>query len=101
MDTPGYQARDLSTEHFQEALAGAIESKQHPSPGYENQSAADVDPMLGPKRAMESLLYHDGSELNLERQVTEIAKNQRMHNTAVALMRNQFATLRVAISERV
>lgn len=101
IDTPGYQARDLSTEDFQTALSEAIEATRHPSPGYSSGDAADIDPMEGPRRAMENLLYHDGSEVNLERQVTEIAKNQNLHNTAIALMKNQFETLRVAISERV
>ncbi|QDV67042.1 Flagellar basal body rod protein FlgB [Rosistilla carotiformis] len=101
IDTPGYQARDLSTEEFETALAEAIEATRNPSPGYNLGDAADVDPMDGPRRAMENLLYHDGSEINLERQVTEIAKNQNLHNTAIALMKSQFETLRVAISERV
>ncbi len=29
---------------------------------------------------IERLLYHDGSMLNLERQVTELAKNQERHS---------------------
>lgn len=102
IDTPGYRARDLSTEDFQNALADAINEINHPSPGNSQDDAVDqIDPMQGPRRAMENLLYHDGSEINLERQVTEIAKNQNLHNTAIALMRSQFATLRVAISEHV
>ena len=101
IDTPGYHAKDLSTADFQTALAEAVEAIRHPSPGYGQSEPAKIDPMEGPRHAMENLLYHDGSEVNLERQVTEISKNQSLHNTAIALMRNQFATLRVAISERV
>ena len=98
MDTPGYIARDLSVTDFQEALAEAIESPHRRSPG---MVGSETDPMKAAQRAMENLLYHDESKVNLERQVTEISKNQHMHNTAIALMRNQFAQLRVAISERV
>lgn len=101
IDTPGYRARDLSTEDFQTALAEAIDAIHHPSPGNTGGAADQIDPMEGTRHAMENLLYHDGSEVNLERQVTEISKNQNLHNTAIALMRSQFATLRVAISENV
>jgi flagellar basal-body rod protein FlgB len=54
----------------------------------------------GPRAAMEPIVLHDGSDVSLERQVTEIAKNQGLHNLAIATMRNQFALLRAAITER-
>ncbi len=57
------------------------------------------DVARGPRDAMEPIVFHDGSDVSLERQITEIAKNQSMHNVAVATMRNQFAMLRAAISE--
>ncbi len=59
------------------------------------------DSLSGPRGTMEPIVYHDGSDVSLERQVTEISKNQSMHNMAVATMRNQFALLRAAISENV
>jgi flagellar basal-body rod protein FlgB len=37
----------------------------------------------------------------MEHQVTEMAKNQHMHQMAVSLMRNHFRILQTAISERV
>lgn len=54
----------------------------------------------GPRQAMEPIVLHDGSDVSLERQVTEIAKNQGMHNLAIATMRSQFGLLRAAITER-
>jgi flagellar basal-body rod protein FlgB len=50
---------------------------------------------------MRQVVYHDGSDDNLEMQVTQLAKNQSMHSTAIALMRSQFQTLRMAISENI
>jgi len=58
------------------------------------------DFVLGPREAMEPIVLHDGSDVSLERQVTEIAKNQGLHNLAIATMRSQFALLRAAITER-
>ncbi len=37
------------------------------------------------------ILYHDGHDVSIEEQVTEAAKNQSMHNTAVALLKAQFS----------
>lgn len=64
-------------------------------------AATRDDVARGPRAAMEPIVFHDGSDVSLERQITEIAKNQNMHNVAVATMRNQFAMLRAAISEHV
>jgi flagellar basal-body rod protein FlgB len=58
------------------------------------------DFVAGPRAAMEPIVLHDGSDVSLERQVTEIAKNQGLHNLAIATMRSQFALLRAAITER-
>jgi len=58
------------------------------------------DFVTGPRAAMEPIVLHDGSDVSLERQVTEIAKNQGLHNLAIATMRSQFALLRAAITER-
>ena len=54
----------------------------------------------GPRAASEQIVFHDGSDVSLEHQVTEIAKNQHLHGLAVTTMRSQFALLRAAITER-
>ncbi len=117
LDTPEYRARDLSVNDFENALAAAIEKQRNPethafrSPGYltsaelppalRSTAQANTDPFDGPRLAMEKLVYHDGSDVNWETQITELSKNQSMHNMAIALMRSQFSTLNAAISERV
>jgi len=37
----------------------------------------------------------------MEQQIAEIAKNQLMHNIAIAVMNSQFRLLQTAVSERV
>lgn len=121
LDTPDYRAVDLPVDRFQEALAESIERAKRPSPGHhrspgmmtaasageplgplaESMSPAERDDFAsGPRSAMEPIVRHDGSDVSIERQVADIAKNQALHNLAIATMRSQFATLRAAITER-
>jgi flagellar basal-body rod protein FlgB len=113
INTPGYRGRDLSVDDFRRSLAEAIELQEQGGAATPRQmlgyapgqvgvnDPATLDPYAGTKHAMETLVYHDGSDLNMERQVTELSKNQAFHRMAISLMRSQFNTLNAAISERV
>ncbi len=113
MDTPDYQTRDLSIENFQRSLDEALSSVQQAkdNPGVpvdpiaeKLQSVASVassGDMSKVRDSMKQILYHDGSDDSLEQQVTEIAKNLSMHNTATSILRSQFRTMQMAISESV
>ena len=120
VNTPGYKSRDLSPEAFQSNLRDALtESRRTRSPGEGvllgplakgseltrgELTGADPfgqDPLDGTAAAMERLIYHDGRDVSLEEQVTEMSKNQAQHNLAIALMSAQFRLLRSAISETV
>lgn len=102
MHVPGYRTRDLSVESFQDALkkqiaadqAGDITSPGHPvSPRQEALHKV--------KASMNNIVYHDGTNIDIEKQVVEASKNQYMHNLAVSIMTNQFQLLQTAINERV
>lgn len=100
---PGYKGRDLNVERFQEVLAEAIEEKNNPN---ENMSPGLVstkpgDPMREVRESLNGILFHDESNLDIERQVAELSKNQVMHNMALSIMEDQFRMLNIAISERV
>jgi flagellar basal-body rod protein FlgB len=113
MDTPDYQTRDLSIDNFQRSLDEALSSVQQAkdNPGLpvdpiaeKLQSVASVSSsgdMSKVRDSMKQILYHDGSDDSLEQQVTEIAKNLSMHNTATSILRSQFRTMQMAISESV
>lgn len=115
MNTPGYQTRDLSVENFQDslkALSAIKKERAEMSPGLRfdvlepswNRSEELPSYEEGVEHvydAMRQVVYHDGSDDNLEMQVLEMAKNQTMHQMAIALMRSQFQTLKMAISESV
>jgi flagellar basal-body rod protein FlgB len=102
MDTPGYQARDLSVDDFQGRLKRAIESRRERSAAVSPGDIAHREPENLAQVANQSqpILYHDGSNDGVEHQVTEMVKNQMQHNLALSIMGSQFRLLQAAISER-
>ena len=121
LDTPGYQTRDLSEQGFQARLRTALAARDTAaqaaasgaSPGVLSQllppgtALAPLSSPAAPTTSLETvndnladLLHHDGSNVGLEKQVSEIAKNQLRHNLALTIMTAQFRTLEAAISER-
>src|SRR5690606_31086657 len=103
IDTPGYRTRDLSPEMFQERLKHALQERDDlcRSQGLRSASQEGHDPLAKVSGNLESILRHDGVNVSIEGQVTEIAKNQMQHNMALAIMTSQFRLLNTAISERV
>jgi len=104
MDTPDYKTRDLDVKNFQAELREAIESpvsKASQSPGELASAREGSDVWQRTRDVSNQILYHDGHDVSMEEQVTEAAKNQSMHNTAVALLKAQFRTLQMAITENV
>ena len=103
VNTPGYRTRDLSQTAFQETLRDAIDAARSSgrplSPGLVNSQ--EGDPLRSVRASLENILYHDDTNLDLEKQVAEITKNQLLHNFALTVMTDQFALLESAISERV
>ena len=102
LDTPGYRIRDISPEMFQKRLAEALEARDQQlgatSPG---ESIIPETDFADVRDAMQTILFHDGSDVGLEHQIAEISKNQMMHNMALTIMKSQLSLLQAAISERV
>jgi flagellar basal-body rod protein FlgB len=103
MDTPGYRARDLSVEDFQSRLRKAVETRHKPTGSISigNRTDERVPDMAKVAEDVETILYHDDSNVGIEYQVTEMVKNQMQHNLALTIMSNQMNLLETAISERV
>lgn len=100
LDTPGYRARDLDVGNFQDALADSIRYSQAPPAARSVSPSTRDDRVSGPRDATEQVVYHDDSDVSMETQVTQIAKNQHLHSLAITTMRSQFALLQAAITER-
>ncbi len=103
VNTPGYRLRDLSQTEFQqrlkEAIAASQRSAQPMSPGLAYSEPGD--PMRQVRSSLENLIYHDDTNIDLEKQVAEMTKNHLLHNFALTVMTDQFQLLQTAISERV
>jgi flagellar basal-body rod protein FlgB len=102
LDTPGYRAQDLSPVRFQNQLKEALEARREHATDLASSGSPgdDEDPLAAMHEPMKSLLYHDDSDNDLERQVAELTKNQMQYNLAVTLMTDQFRLLQAAISEQ-
>jgi len=110
MDTPDYKTKDLSVDDFQESLKGMLKQEKQAtasvSPGQSAGATGANQPMsLSKEQAIKEVrdastqvVYHDGSDDNLETQITQISKNQGMHSVAVALLKSQYRSLQTAIS---
>ena len=107
IDTPGYTARDLPVEAFREELRKRIEARHRPaapSPGDAQYLDGTREKVPASERwadQAETLLRHDGNNVTVEHQVSEMVKNQMQHNTALAVMSSQFRLLLTAIAEKV
>jgi flagellar basal-body rod protein FlgB len=103
VNTPGYRLRDLSETDFQRKLKQAIdlaETSARPlSPGLARSDPSEE--MREVRQSLENIVYHDDTNIDLEKQVTEINKNQILHNFALSVLTDQFRLLESAISERV
>lgn len=103
INVPGYRTRDLSVDVFQQRLKEALSAAQHKqeplSPGIVSTSADD--PMRRVRDSLTNILYHDETNIDLEKQTAEINKNQFLHNFALTVMTDQFQLLQSAISERI
>jgi len=105
--SPGYRLPTLTTDSSPLGMQMVTSQPLRKSGGGDIATVARMsspgdrdDFASGPREAMEPIVLHDGSDVSLERQVTQIAKNQGMHNLAIATMRSQFGLLRAAITER-
>lgn len=102
-NTPGYEVRDLSPTVFQEKLREALASQSSyqrtPVSGLSQSDPGDA--MREVRDDLKTIRYHDGSNVGLEQQVTELVKNQLLHNLTINLLQQQFEMLHTAIRGQV
>ncbi len=106
LDTPGYKARDLSMEDFQGRLKKAINTRNsgtaYSSPGEGPLAASGSHNinMASVAKNSKTITRHDGDNVGMEYQVSEMVKNQLQHNMALTIMISQFRLLQAAVSEK-
>ena len=112
ISTPDYKTQDLPVAQFQETLNQAISQRvSHEAPGdirwsFQNVSSSTASPQFTPdlfeatKAAPSAITFQDGGNRSIEHEVMEMTKNSQLFNTAVELMKIQFAQLQAVITER-
>lgn len=103
LDTPGYRALDLPVQDFQTYLKEAVAARRGPGTALSPGDAVYLRRASSPQWSKEArpIVRHDGNDVSVEQQVSEMVKNQILHNTAITIMTNQFRLLLTAISEHV
>jgi len=91
IDTPGFKVKDLDLNRFQQDLLEATRSREAPSSGEDPFRRAKVD-------FDQYLLFHDGNNRSIEKQMTAITKNSILHNVATEILRTRYQLLERAIS---
>lgn len=109
VDTPEYKVKHLDTARFQRALRKAINQQKDAGPHAalklertdEFRQRADGTLKVTPSREpAENVLFHDGTNVRIERQMAMMAENAMMHQTASELLRNKVEGLLKAIRGR-
>lgn len=101
VNTPGYEARDLSVEDFQQRLKEAIDQRHEGTAGSPGELTAQKPLMAEVANSSQSILRHDLGNVDMETQVSEMVKNQMQHNLALTILTDQFRQMQTAISGKV
>lgn len=107
--TVGYRARQLDAKGFQKALRRALDDRggnparplvlrDNGQVATDAQGRLKVTPTEAPA---ENVLFHDGTNLSIERQMSDLAETQLSHQTAGVLLKDKFDGLRKAIRGQV
>jgi len=105
VDTPGYLHKKVDLGSFQQALAEAMRS----SAGGElpavtgDQVRHDESGRMVLRPAVEppdNLTFHDGTNGRIEKDMTEMAGNQMLHQVATSLIQHHYRMLETAIRGR-
>jgi flagellar basal-body rod protein FlgB len=103
--TPGYRAKQLDPQAFQAALRDALDArggdprkpfviKDNGQVRTTRQGWLEVTPGEHP---VDGVLFHDGTNLSIEREMADLAETGMTHELAAALLYGKFAGLRKAI----
>lgn len=106
-NTPGFKAQEAPVAEFQAALKRAIDShRRRPSQPLKLSGADRIkDTGMGLEVAAveskgTSVLRHDGNNVDLEREMSDLAENAILYRTLSELLRKKFSGLEAAIRER-
>lgn len=107
--TPGYRAKQLDVKAFQSALREALDARgsDRSKPFVVNAGSEvetdrfgrlHVTPSIEP---VENVLFHDGTNFSIERQMADLAETGMMNQLVSRLLQGRYSGLRSAISGNV
>lgn len=107
--TPGYKAKQLDVEAFQDALRAAADrrAKRLDEPFQldgtrEFRVGPDGRLSISPsEEPVENLLFKDGTNASIERQMSQLAETAMTHQVAAELLKGYFDGLQKSIRGRV
>ena len=108
MQTPGYRAKQLDVRGFQKALREALDEKgSNPHKTLEVKVTDEVRTVASGSLQVrpstlpsEHMLLHDGTNLSLERQMSQLAETGMIYEFATVALNGNFDGLRKAIRGR-
>ena len=109
VNTPDFKAFEAPMSEFQRALSTAIEDhRRDPSRPFvlpETGNIRDTGSGLAVKAVQAkgegaSMLRHDGNNVSIEKEMSDLAENTLLYRTMTDLLRKQFMILQSAIRER-
>ena len=103
--TPGYRTKQLDTQAFRQALREALDARgDDPSRAFAVSAGDEVQTdrhgrlrVRPTEKPAENILFHDGTNMSIERQMTDLAETGMTHDLATTLLRGRFEGLRKAI----
>ena len=100
IDTPGYKAKTIN---FKDALLGAMKGgglamKQTAS---DHMAGASIEGSMGAyvQEQVNDSMRNDGNNVNIDKEMLALSKNNIMYNVASQIIGNQFNYLKYATSE--
>lgn len=104
-ETPGYRAKQVDPQAFQGALREALDvRKRQPGKrfvverGREIKTNDDGSLRVTPSlKNPDNLLFHDGTNFSIEREMADLAETGMAHQVATSLLSNKWDGLRKAI----
>lgn len=109
LDTVGYKVQDLEVSEFFAALDEAISERDRGGAGqllqmrsrgnlqWDSAGHLHAEPV---EIENNNILFHDGNNRFVEKQMSEMAQNALLHNVSAELLRGQYEILQTAIRER-
>ena len=104
IDTAGYKTKDLSVAEFQQTLAAAIDESQETGGPLALKTTRHIQVdssgavSYEPVETQDNILFHDHGDRSIEKEMSELAKNQMLYQVAISVLQKQNGTLAAAIA---